>query len=138
MSYLNCRTDEYYNQKYLDKNDKSFLDGFDWAMENAVDNFFDNNFGDEDCDDSYISHIMKEEVPKYMKEDYEMEFSFGDRPVEERTVQTYADYVRMLILEWIEIERNELITSMIDGYDEEKYDRIKAEVDGKGQSEKEN
>ncbi|HCJ37809.1 MAG TPA: hypothetical protein DHV37_05725 [Erysipelotrichaceae bacterium] len=33
MSYIpDCRTDEYYNEKYLKHNSKLFVKGFDWAV----------------------------------------------------------------------------------------------------------
>lgn len=138
MSYIpDCRTDENYNEKYLNEKDKEFLLGFDWAIESAVDNFFDNNFCMPDYDDSYISHVLTHDVPDFMKEKYTMEYTFGDRDEENREVKTYADWIRMKILEWIEIKRNTLITSMLDNMDEEEYKRIKEKVDGR-QSKAEN
>lgn len=52
-------------------------------------------------------------------------------PDEERKVETYADLIRYKILEWIENERNELITSMIDAMDDEEYKKIKEKADSK-------
>ena len=50
-----------------------------------------------------------------------MEHTFDDRADEERTVETYADLIRFELLRWIETERNELITSMIDSMSDEEY-----------------
>lgn len=122
------RTDENYNQKYLNDKDTEFLRGFDWCVETAVDNFFDNEmFGLADKE-SYIGHFLCEELPEDMQEKYEMEYMFGK--TEERTVKTYADLIRMKLLEWIEMGRNELITGMIDGMDEDEYKKIRQSTDG--------
>lgn len=132
MSYIpDCRTDENYNEKYVTGENKNFLLGFDWCTQMAVDNFFDNNFNEFDFNDDYITNIFKRRVPDFMKEEYDMENSFMEKETEHRKVETYADWLRMKILEWIEMERNELITSMIDDMDEDEYKKIKAEVDGR-------
>lgn len=129
MTYIpDCRNDENYNQKYLSKPDKEFLRGFDWATEMAVDNFFDNEMFELQTMDSHLGHILNEEVPESQREKYEMEFTFADRENEDREVTTYADLIRMKLLEWIEMERNELITSMIDNMDDKEYEKNKKEA----------
>lgn len=114
MSYIpDCRTDEVYNEKFLKGNDKEYVAGFDYCVEMAVDNFFDNldiPFSDE----SHIAHMLSEEVPESMRETYTVEFAFKDEEPQERTVKTYADLLRMKLIDWIECERNEIIVSMID------------------------
>ena len=79
--------------------------------------------------DSHIGHILNEEVPESQREKYEMEFTFADRENEDREVKTYADLIRMKLFEWIEMERNELITSMIDNMDDKEYEQNKKEAD---------
>lgn len=134
MSYIpDCRTDDNYNQKYLNDQDREFLHGFDWAVEMAVDNFFDNNMFELQDAESYLGHILCEKLPNEMQKEYEMEFTFPieeSRKTENRKIETYADLIRMKLLEWIEMERDELITSMIDGYGEEEYKKIKEHTDG--------
>lgn len=136
MSYIpDCRTDENYNQKYLNQKDKQILNGFDWAIEMAVDNFFNNL---ELLEDGYLEHILNDNVakgPEGQQEEYKMEFTFGGREPETRKVDTFADLLRFKILEFCEMERDELITSMIDGMDESEYDSIKRSVDGQGEAE---
>lgn len=133
MSYIpDCRNDENYNEKYLNNFDKEFVRGYDWCVEMSVDNFFDNldiYFGD----DSHIMHLLNEELPENMREEYEIERTFADENarVEKRDVKTYVDLLRSKILDYIEMERDELITSMIDNMDEQEYAKIKAKVDGK-------
>ena len=120
MSYIpDCRRDEYYNQKFLSGDKKAFADGFDWCAENAVDSFFNNNYDDDTGE--FLTHILTQKVPECLREEYTMEYTFGDRPDEERTVETYADLIRFELLRWIETERNELITSMIDSMSDEEY-----------------
>lgn len=130
----NGRTDENYNQKYLNKNDKDFLAGFDWCVEMAVDNFFDNEMYELQDEESYLGHVLCEELPKSMQDEYDMTFTFGERKDESRTVKTYADLIRMKILKWIEMERDELITSMIDGMNDDEYRKIKEQVDGQSKT----
>ena len=126
------RTDEYYNQKYLNEKDTEFLHGFDWCVEMAVDNFFDNDMFELQDEDLYLGHILCEKLPDAIREEYEMEHTFSDREdADIRTVETYADLIRMKLLEWIEMERNELITSMLEGLTDEEYNEIKAKVDGR-------
>ena len=133
MSYIpDCRNDENYNEKYLNNFNKEFVRGYDWCVEMSVDNFFDNldiYFGD----DSHIMHLLNEELPENMREEYEIERTFADENyrVEKRDVKTYVDLLRSKILDYIEMERDELITSMIDNMDEQEYAEIKAKVDGK-------
>ena len=133
MSYIpDCRNDENYNEKYLNNFNKEFVRGYDWCVEMSVDNFFDNldiYFGD----DSHIMHLLNDELPENMREEYEIERTFADENarVEKRDVKTYVDLLRSKILDYIEMERDELITSMIDNMDEQEYAEIKAKVDGK-------
>lgn len=134
MTYIpDCRNDENYNEKYLNEKDHEFLRGFDWCTEMATDNFFDNidEYFDED---TYLGHRLYEEVPKYMRTEYEFESEFSDE-THTRKIRTYGDLLRSKILTWIEMERDELITSMIDNMDRDEYERIKAEVDGQSTEE---
>lgn len=134
MSYIpDCRKDEYYNQKYLNEKDSEFIRGFDWCAEMAMDNFF-NNIDDFFERDSYIMHILNEEIPETDHEEYVMESSF-DGTEEKRTIKTYLDKIRAYLIDWVEGERDQLITSMIDDMDKDEYKRIKDKVDNGGDPE---
>lgn len=122
-----CRSDEYYNQKYLHDCDKEFVRGYDWCTEEVVDNFF-NNLEVYFEEDSFIMHMLNEEIPEYEHEEYDAEYTFNNREDEHRIVKTYWDKIRSKMLEWIESERDELITSMIDAMGDE-YDRMKEQID---------
>ena len=130
MMFPDCRTDDAYNQDFLGGTDKEFVKGFDWATEMAVDNFFDNHFDgmSPDEEDGELSIMLNKEVPDYLKEKYEVEYRFGDRDAETREIKTYADLLRSKILDWIEMERDELITSMLDNMDEDIYNAIRNKV----------
>lgn len=123
MILPNCREDAYYNEDFLNEKDKEFIKGFDWATEMACDNFFDNHYNDISSDENsdYLDRKLAKKVPKYMQEEYEIQFVFSGRVNEARTVKTYADYIRFKILEWIEQRRDELITSMIESMDKKEY-----------------
>ena len=118
MSYIpDCRTDECYNYENLTNDDKTFVNGFDYCTEVAADCFFDNLdafFGS----DSHILHALNEELPREMKETYEVEFDYLGNGKVTRDVETFADLLRARMLEFIEAQRDELIVSMIDNASE--------------------
>lgn len=127
MSYIpNCRIDDNYNQKYLNAKDKEFIKGFDWAVEQVFDSFFNNL---DMLDSDYLETILKQEIPEGMQEEYTMIFSFANGQEEKRQVKTYEDYLRFKILDWFESDRDGMITSMIDNMDEKEYNEIKERVD---------
>ena len=125
MSYIpNCREDETYNPKYLSKEDKAFIRGYDWAVEKAINNFFDNHFENNFADDDYLTHILCQKLPQAKKTEYEMENSFtesGEIEYYTQEVETYADYLRMMILDWCETERNETVVFLVEDMDEDEY-----------------
>ena len=107
MSYIpDCRTDENYNEKYLNEKDKLFIAGYDWAV-NEMSIFFDNL-------------NVYPEVETILADDTAI------------ITEGKADKVKEAIEEWVEMSRDELITSMIDGMDGDEYEKIKAEVDKEG------
>ena len=123
MSYIpDCRTDEHYNEKFLGKPDKDFIRGFDWCVEMAADNFFDNEMFGLEAPDNYLGHILCEEAGEHLQEEYVQEHIFLNNGEDEpRKVKTFADLIRYKLLQWVEMERDELITSMIDNMSDEEY-----------------
>lgn len=118
--FPDCRVDDCYNEDFLNEKDRAEVYGYDWCAEEVVDNFFYNLDVYFD-DDSYLMHILNEEMPENMQDEEEVEFTFGDRGTETRQIKTYGDLLRSKLLDWIESERDEMITSMIDNMDEEEY-----------------
>lgn len=136
MSYIpDCRTDEDYNEKYLNEKDFQFVRGYDWAVEQVIDNFFDNI---EVTESDYLMSVLNEELPDYLVQKYEVPASYkgeAEQEYETRTAKTYGDLLRMNLLRWAECGRDELITSMIDGMSDEEYQAIKEKVDGRSEEE---
>lgn len=117
-----CRTDENYNEKYLVKLDKEYIKGFDYVAQDAINCFFANF---DDNEDSYLTHMLNEPLPENLIHTFES-------PVEDESFEviTYLDLLKEKLVEFIEDERDEMITSMIDHYTEEEYAKIRTEVDG--------
>ena len=87
MSYIpDCRTDEVYNEKNLNKEDKLILAGYDNVAENVIPTFFSNVRFEIENDPSASIYI----------------------PLLDDLEDTAMDY--------IESSRNEMIVSMLDGY----------------------
>lgn len=121
MSYRaipGCRTDEHYNQKFLKGSDKEFVRGFDWCVEAAVENFFNSDMFELTKSETYLGHTLSEPVPESLRTEYTFR---GDGLEQHRSVVTYADLIRYKLLQWVEMERNMLITSMIDNMSDEEY-----------------
>lgn len=105
MSYFpNCRTDEYYNDKYLNEKDKEFIAGYDWAIENAIKTFFANIDIYPELDDVLADNKAV-------------------------IVEGKSDMVEEAMIHFAEMHRNELITSILDGYDEKEYEKLKASAE---------
>ena len=108
MTYIpDCREDEAYNEKYLNHDDKEYIKGYDYAVDDILDSFFDNitdfdfDIEDEDID---LGKIFANHEP-------------------------ILNRLKEVMKEFFESERDEMITSMIDHMDDEEYDKIKEKVD---------
>ena len=121
MTYIpDCRKDETYNFDNLVKDSQTYVRGYDHCAENVVDSFFDNLDVYFD-DDSYIMHMLNEKLPESLQDDYEWDeadIDTGKEVSEKRKVETYADLLRSKLLDWIEDERDTLITALIDSQDD--------------------
>ena len=96
MSYIpDCRTDTTYNERYLNADDTEFLRGYDWCAERVVENAFDN-----------------------------LDAWEPDLDVRPSDIKKVAEALKPFLLGWIEMNRNELITSMIDNMGAEEYRSI--------------
>lgn len=129
MEFAQCRNDDYYNADFLDGNDRTFIRGYDWLTEMVVDNFFNNL---ELLDSDLMEKVLSEKVPESLQGEYEQvaTFKLNDEmlDIEIRKVETYGDYIRFKLLEYIESERDQLITSMIEGMDEDIFNAIRNRV----------
>ncbi len=115
-----------YWEGYLNDTDKEYVRGYDWNTEQVVSSFFQNLdvFADEldflDMDDIDIENVVSERgSSEYSEEELE--------GMSESTL--IAKKMRECLLKWIEMERNELVVSMIEGMKEEEYNDIVKKVD---------
>ena len=117
MTYIpDCRTDKCYNFDNLNDKNKDFVRGFDHCVETAAESFF-NNLDVYYDDDSYFMHLMNEKLPQSV---YERVVDDGSDDTD--PIMTYGDLLKIHMQEWIESQRDELITALIDGQHEEDQD----------------
>lgn len=126
MSYIpNCREDGTYNEKYLTDNNAAYVAGFDWAvaeLNNAAENYEELGSNIED-----ISESSKAQYEWVMQEltGEDLYWILSNRP-------DLRNWLWNLLNNWVELGRDELITSMIDDMSEEDYSKVKAIVDNEG------
>lgn len=109
MSYIpDCRTDGYYNEKYLNSRDKEFVKGFDWCVDVVLKSFMANL-------DIYTSDLETKgvdiNVVTYFENHEDVAQKFSE------CLQNYA-----------EMERDVLITSMIDSMEVNEYKEIRKNI----------
>ena len=124
MSYIpNCREDDTYNEKYLQGGDADYVAGFDWAVQCGMNNFFENIDERGYCDREEYKEI--EEAVTQITPDNILGV-LAKRP-------DLMEKLQEELNNWVEMERDELITSMIESIDEDKFDEIKSTVDSTGE-----
>ena len=99
--------ENYYWEGYLDAEDKKWLKGYDFAAEDVLNSIFDN-IGD-------LSLQVE-------GEDIDLGLILNNHP-------EIRAKLREAIAEEYESTRDELVTVMIDGYSQEKYDQLKKVAD---------
>ena len=126
MSYIpNCREDDTYNEKYLTDNNAAYVAGFDWAvaeLNNAAENYEALGSNIEDISES--SKVQYEWVMQELTGE-DLYWILSNRP-------DLRNWLWNLLNNWVELGRDELITSMIDDMSESEYAEVKAIVDNKG------
>lgn len=121
MLFPDCRHDDIYNADFLDDENAELLSGYDRAV-SEIDNFFDNLDVMPDDTGAVLRTFFRSELPETEKDKYKCHDDFNDMELE-REVGTYGDYLRYKLLSWAEMERNAMITSMIDSMDEEALEK---------------
>lgn len=116
--FPDCRNDDVYNENFLAEMDDQFVYGFDCALD-AIINLFANNL------DTY-----EEELTELCPEGYEKEEdeAFATRKDLYEIIENDKEIICAIIKDWLEMERNEVITSCIDGYDDDSYGALKVEA----------
>lgn len=117
-----CRTDENYNEKYLPEHAADFVTGFDWAVQCGMNSTFANF--DEVCalfDAEDIDPNIKEQLDGQLTADNILTV-LANRPDLQAVISKALNI-------WCELERDELITSMLDELTDEQYNVLKAKAD---------
>lgn len=111
FTLCNCRSDEYYNEKYLPEEDSQKILGYDLCVEKGIYNFFNNvdRFQSElsavgiNCDDvdfEFLQHNPDEITDDMLSE------------INDSTKQMLA--LRNVMFQWAELQRNSIIVGCID------------------------
>lgn len=108
MTYFpDTRTDDFYNERYLNDADKEYIRGFDFVMDDLIPCVFANlDVLDLDVDG----------------EDFDLGRILENHPA-------IAERFESEIRAYLERERDVMITSMIDHMDDDEYEKIKESVD---------
>lgn len=110
MSYIpDCRHHDAYNQKYLSEKDSTYVMGYDVCADEA-ECFFDN------------LHIYATQIKEANDGDVELLHYFEKHP-------ELLKVLTECLIDYLEMGRDELITSMIDNMSEEDIVKAKEEVD---------
>lgn len=105
----------------MNAKDAEFIAGFDWGRIMVVNNFFDNIEDHEDDWQQMEPETEEEEkIISFMEKNPEAAGAFYKACIEG---------IKEAILQCIEMERDELITSMIDSMDEDEYESNKESAD---------
>ena len=99
MIYIpDCRKDENYNYKNLKDEDKKYIDGYDRAVE-LLESAYDFSLES----DSLLEYFGAVKLPESLKQE---------------DCETVKDLLFMFMTNHMEMSRDEIIVSMIDGYEE--------------------
>lgn len=93
-----CRKDENYNYQNLKEADKAYIDGYDKAVE-LLESAFDFSLES----DSLLEYFGSIKLPESLKQE---------------DCETVKDLLFLFITNHMEMSRDEIITSMIDNYEE--------------------
>lgn len=93
--FPDCRVDDFYNEDFLNEKDKEFINGMDYITE-EIQNLFLSNLA------VYMEDLnYKQDLYKILEENKEL--------------------LANIVNDWVEKERDVVITSMIDNMDESEY-----------------
>lgn len=121
-----------YWQKFLNKSDKEFVAGYDHCIEDVVSNLFNNL-------DVYENELNRAWFADDDDREYDFDYDFinDEKDFDEMTDEELSEIGRFnrvlkvmkkIVLHWTEMERDQLVVSMIDSMDEEEYEAIKKAV----------
>lgn len=139
MSYIpDCRkgNDGLYNEKYINKENKEFVRGFDYALETILNMFsnletYTNEFLDADFNIRKVNDgAVSKQYDDCLNKDEKAEETFTKEDFNKANQQTQLVTTLMYcIADWHEMERNQLLVSMIDGTPTDILEKNKAEYE---------
>lgn len=132
MIIPDCRSDIHYNEDFLNKDDKQYIASFDQCtdtMDSAIEIIKTDGFITLEDEFEGISETLATVLGKELPADVKKKLSDLLFPLNyEEKFETYADVLKYELLQYIELERNELIISMIDGMPEDEYEKNREEA----------
>lgn len=119
MSFIpDTRNDSNYNEDFLNADDNNFVQGYDCAVDTIV-NLLAGNL------DTYQQELTElcpaDHIPEYDE-------AFATRTDLYEIVTANKEILCAIIKDWMEMERDEIITSFIDNMDDKEYEMIKENV----------
>lgn len=117
-----------YYEGYLDDDDSALAIGYDLAIEDMMTAFYNLMADEEDFSAAGFNvNDIQEEV---LSDDEDNDKTLDEYTVEERMKMTKETKLviafRNFLSSYMELDRNELISSMIEGMDRDEYDRMVA------------
>lgn len=116
MIFPDCRKDENYNEDFLNEMDREFVRGMDFALE-QVKNLLENNLDVYEEEMDYVPDedeiVEEDEIYSKSCELYEL-------------MTDNAEFIANIVDDWMEMERDEMITSMIENMDNDEYTKLRA------------
>ena len=132
MIIPDCRSDIHYNEDFLNKDDKQYIASFDQCtdtMDSAIEVIKTDGFITLEDEFEGISETLATVLGKELPADVKKKLSEVIKPSNyEEEFEKYADVLKYELLQYIELERNELIISMIDGMPEDEYEKNREEA----------
>lgn len=115
MLFADTRNDDIYNRDFLNSADAEFMNGFDYAVE-QIRNLIENNL---DVYETELTEVLDEDVKPLEDE------IFATREDLFEIVEENKELLATIVMDWAERESDQMVTSMIDGMDEEEYKSIR-------------
>ncbi len=115
--FADARTDDAYNEDFLNRIDSAYLAGFDYALE-IIKNLMEGNLEvyEDELTDTGEGRVPDEDEVFATREDlYQI-------------IRDNSELISAIISHWHESERDMLVSSMIDGMDENEYKAIRNKV----------
>jgi hypothetical protein len=113
--FPDCRHDDCYNEDFLNNEDKAFIKGMDYAVE-QIKTLLTGNL------DTYEDELT-ETLPEGETAGDDEVYASRDDLYE--ILEENSELLATIVQNWSETERNEMITAMLDDYDDDEYQQLR-------------